>query len=334
MQHSGPPDLDELAFQWQRALDAGELALRAAVGTLPASYLNRRRRELIQERQETAALLTGNARTRGVHPLPWLAPVPLSKQMLGLTTPIQACLFDLDGVLTDSARLHASVWAQVLDEFLLRSTATTGWHFIPFDRDADYRTYIDGRSRLEGIHSFLDSRGIRLPEGRVDDPPDADTAHGLAKRKGEALERSLLQRGVTALPGAHRYLDAAGRAGLTRAVISASARTVSMLELAGLARLVEVSVDADVIHAENIHTSPSPDLLLAACRRLDVRPQEAVTFTHSVAGVVAGRTAGSAVIGVAQGSDAELLRDFGAERIIPSLSMLLDARLVPDDGME
>ena len=176
--------------------------------------------------------------------------------------------------------------------------------------------------------------GYRLPDGRVDDPPNADTAHGLAKRKGEALEQSLLQRGVTALPGAHRYLDAAGRAGLTRAVISASARTVSMLELAGLARLVEVRVDADVIRAENIRTSPSPDLLLAACRRLGVRPQEAVTFTHSAAGVVAGRKAGSEVIGVAEGSDAELLRDFGAERIIPSLGMLLDSRLVPADGME
>ena len=171
-QHPVPPDLDDLASQWQRALDAGELALRAAVGTLPASYLNRRRRELIQERQDTAALLTGLARSRGVRPLPWLSPVPLSKEMLGLTAPILACLFDLDGVLTDSARLHAHAWAQVLDELLLRSTAATGWHFIPFDRDADYRTYIDGHSRLEGIHSFLDSRGIRLPEGRVDDPTE------------------------------------------------------------------------------------------------------------------------------------------------------------------
>ncbi len=176
--------------------------------------------------------------------------------------------------------------------------------------------------------------GSACPRDESTIHPDADTAHGLAKRKGEALERRLLQRGVTALPGVHRYLDAAGRAGLTRAVISASARTVSMLELAGLARLVDVCVDADVIRAESIRTSPSPDLLLAACRRLDVRPQEAVTFTHSAAGVVAGRTAGSAVIGVAQGSDAELLRDFGAERVIPSLGMLLDSRLVPDDGME
>ena len=195
VQHPESLDLHVLASHWQRALDAGEFALRAAVETLPASYLSRRRRELTQERQETAALLKDVARARGVRPLPWLPPGPVTKQMLGLTTSNQACLFDLDGVLTDSALLHAAAWAQILDELLLRLTASAGWHFIPFDRDADYRRYIEGRSRLEGIHSFLESRGIRLPEGRIDDPPDADTAQGLAKRKGEALARALLNAG-------------------------------------------------------------------------------------------------------------------------------------------
>jgi beta-phosphoglucomutase-like phosphatase (HAD superfamily) len=327
VQPADPPSLDELASRWQRALDAGEFALRAAADTLPASYLKERRRELIQERQDTAELLKAVARAAG-RPLPWLSPVPVRKQMIGLPAPIRACLFDLDGVLTDSARAHASAWAQVLDEFLLRSTSSTGWHFIPFDPDADYRTYFDGRSRLEGIHAFLDSCGIRLPEGRVDDPPGADTAHGLARRKGEALARGLLQRGVTALPAVHRYLDAAGRAGLTRAVISASASTLEMLELAGLAGLADVYVDAGVIDAEDIRTAPAPDVLLAACRRLGVDPSEAVTFTHSAAGVVAGLAAGLMVVGVAEGSDAELLQDFGAQRIVPSLRTLLDASLV------
>ena len=334
VQRPGSPDLHALASQWQRALDAGEFALRAAAETLPASYLSQRRRDLTQERQETAELLKAVARARGIRPLPWLSPVPVSKQMLGLTTSIQACLFDLDGVLTDSGLLHAAAWAQVLDELLLRLTASTGWHFIPFDREADYRTYIEGRSRLDGIHSFLDSRGTRLPEGRVDDPPNADTAHGLAQRKGEALARGLVQRGVTALPGVHRYLDAAGRAGLMRAVISASASTSPMLDLAGLAGLVEVCMDADVIHAENVRTAPSPELLLAACRHLDVRPQDAVTFTHSASGVVAGLAAGMAVIGVGQDSDAELLSDYGAPRIIPSLSTLLGSSLTGGDAMQ
>ena len=99
----------------------------------------------------------------GARQLPWLSPVPVSKQMIGLPPSVQACLFDLDGVLTDSAQLHAAAWAQVLDELLLRLTASAGWHFIPFDRNGDYRTYIDGRSRLEGVHGFLESRGSVCP---------------------------------------------------------------------------------------------------------------------------------------------------------------------------
>ena len=266
--------------------------------------------------------------------MPWLSPVPVRRDMLGLAASTQACLFDLDGVLTDSALLHASAWAQVLDELLLRMSARTGWHFIPFDPDADYRTFLGGRPRLEGIHAFLDSRGIRLPEGRVDDPADADTASGVARHKGEVLAHDLRQHGVTALPGVHRYLDAAGRAGLTRAVVSASASTSAMLELAGLGGLVEVCMDADVIRSENIRTPPSPEVLLAACRRLDVSPQDAVTFTHSAAGVAAGLAAGMTVVGVGQGADAELLRGFGAPRIVPSLSLLLAPSLTAGDETE
>ena len=161
----------------------------------------------------------------------------------------------------------------------------------------------------------------------MDDTEDADTASGLAKHKGEALARGLRQHGVTALPGVHRYLDAAGRAGLTRAVVSASASTWSMLELAALGPLIEVYMDADVIRSENIRTPPSPYVLLAACRRLDVSPPDAVTFTHSAAGVAAGLAAGLTVVGVGEGADAELLRGFGAPRIIPSLSALLASPL-------
>ena len=213
--------------------------------------------------------------------------------MLGLPATVRACLFDLEGVLTDSAVLHALAWGEVFDDFLLRLADKTGWQFIPFDRDSDYRTYLDGRPRLEGVHAFLDSRGIRLPEGRPDDPERMPTPpRGLARRKGEALARCLRQRGVTALAGARRYLEVAGQAGLARAVVSASASTLPMLELAGLATLVEERVDADVIRAEGLRARPAPDLLLVACRRLGVRPEEAVTFTHSAAGVAAGHAAG------------------------------------------
>ena len=168
-----------------------------------------------------------------------------------------------------------------------------------------------------------------LPEGRPDDPAHAETASALARRKGELIARGLEQQGVTALPGARRYLEAAGRAGLKRAVISASASTAPMLELATLATLVDAWVDAEVIHAEAVRTPPAPDLLLAACRRLDVRPEDAVTFTHSPAGVAAGVAAGLTVIGIgATPAEQEVLRGFGAERTVPALGVLLDRVLV------
>jgi HAD superfamily hydrolase (TIGR01509 family) len=317
-------DLEPLAAGWQRALDAADRALRAAAESLPPAYLGPRRRALVEERRQTADLLVQVAREQGVRPLPWLSPVPVGKRMLGLDTAVEACLFDLDGVLTDSNRLHADAWGTVLDDLLLRLSGKTGWQFIPFDCNGDYRTYIDGRSRLEGIHAFLESRGIRLPEGHGDDPPGADTACGLATRKGEALARDLESRAVTPLPGVRRYLEAAGRAGLRRAVVSASANTLSMLELAGLAPLFETWVDADVIRTEAARTPPAPDLLLAACRRLDIRPELAVTFTHRPAGVAAGRAAGMHVIGVGEGRDEALRRGLGADVVVPSLDALLD----------
>ena len=269
------------------------------------------------------------AEVTGVLPRPWLSPVRLNTRMLGLPSTVRACLFDLEGVLTDSAVLHALAWGEVFDDFLLRLADKTGWQFIPFDSDADYRAYLDGRPRLEGVHAFLHSRGIRLPEGRLDDPERADTAAGLATRKGEALARCLRQRGVTALAGARRYLEVAGQAGLARAVVSASASTLPMLELAGLATLVEERVDADVIRSEGLRARPAPDLLLAACRRVAVRPEHAVTFTHSAAGVAAGHAAGLVVIGVGDRAEQELLRGFGAERVVPSVTTLLAPVLAP-----
>ena len=261
---------------------------------------------------------------------PWLSPVPVTNTMLGLPDNARACLFDVEGVLTDSAALHAWAWGEVFDDLLVRVAAKTGWQFIPFDRVADYREYVDGRSRLEGVHAFLDSRGIRLPEGRADGAAEADTACGLALRKAEAMTRALSQRGVTALPGALRYLQATARAGVKRAVVSASANTLPMLELAGLATLVEERVDADAIRTEQLRSRPAPDLLLAACRRLDVRPTEAVTLTHTAAGVAAGRAAGLATVGIGSGARAELLLDSGAEHVVPTLSTLLDSRLLAD----
>ena len=267
------------------------------------------------------------AQVTRIHPAPWLSPIPVTTELLGLPSGTRACLFDLDGVLTDSGLLHAWAWGEVFDDFLLRNSEKTGWHFIPFDRVADYRAFIDGRRRLDAIHVFLGSRGIRLPEGRTEGPGGADTAYDLASRKGEVIERELLRRGLSAVAGARRYLEAAGHAGLGRAVISASQSTSAMLERSGLTSLVEARIDADVIREDGLRSPPSPDLVLAACRRLGVTAHEAVSFSHSPVGVAAAHRAGLFVIGVGGDAQAELLALYGAEQSIASLGELLDRRL-------
>jgi HAD superfamily hydrolase (TIGR01509 family) len=322
-----PLELDTAASAWQRSLDRAERALDAASASLTAAELGQRRRALERERRETAELLAGLARVAGVQPAPWLSPVPVTTHMLGLPGGVAACLFDLDGVLTDSGVLHAWAWAQVFDAFLLGLSERAGWHFRPFDRDADYRAYLDGRPRLEGVHAFLDSRGIRVPEGRPGDAAGSRTATGLAAQKSAILQRGLRERGVTALAGARRYLEAAGHAGLARATVSASANASPMLDLAGLTTLVEAQVDASAIEDEGLRGRPAPDLLLAACRRLGVPRESAVSFTHSPAGVAAGHAAGMLVVGVGGEGDAELLRGFGANRVVPALVGMLEHRL-------
>jgi HAD superfamily hydrolase (TIGR01509 family) len=327
MPSTAMPALDRIAFEWGRAFDADDRALSSAAVHPLDLDVAKRRRDLAQERVQTADLLARVARLSGVQPAPWLSPIPVSRQMLGLPPQIRACLFDLDGVLTDSGTLHARAWADTFDPFLLELYGQTGWQYVPFDPETDYRTYIDGRPRLEGVHLFLNGRGIQLPEGHRDDPSDAATAYGLARRKNDALTRGLHAQGVKTVGGARRYLEAAASAGLARVAISASTRMSPMLELAGLAALVDECVDADLIAARGLRSRPAPDLLLAACTRAAVRPAEAVTFTQSPEGIAAGRAAGLVVIGVGTGERAELLRGFGAEVVVPSLGSLLDRRL-------
>ena len=325
-----PVDLELLSAHWQRALDAAGTALRAAVGSLPATEVRERQVALVRETERTAGTLRELG--RGRQPAPWLSPTPVTNRMLGLPAGVRAGLFDVEGVLTDSSRLHASAWGEVFDDYLSRVAAKTGWQFVPFDRVADYRTYVESRSRLEGVHAFLGSRGIRVREGSPDDRSDADTAFGLSKRKGNLLETRLHERGVTALPGARRYLEAARRAGLSLAVVYESASTEEILERAGLASLIDERVDAAVISAEALHSRPAPDLLLAACRRLGgVHPAEAVAFTNTAAGVVAGLRAGMLTIGIGDTGQLETLEGFGAQQVVPGLGALLDRRLARAD---
>jgi beta-phosphoglucomutase-like phosphatase (HAD superfamily) len=320
-------NLERVADHWQRALDADYRALNAVDGILPHTVIAPRLYDLARERHDAELLLARLAQTTGIRPAPWLAAQPVTHKALGLPDKVEACIFDLDGVLTDSGVVHAWAWAETFDPLLLRLSEKTGWQFVPFDRDADYRAFVDGRPRLEGVHTFLASRGIRLPEGRPEDTAQAQTAYGLAKRKSELLAHALQIRGVAALDGARRYLEAAGRAALPRAVISASTKTLPMLRLAGLDILVEERVDAEAIQSEGLRARPAPDLLLAACRRLDVPPEVAVTFTHTAAGIAAGHAAGMRVVGVAEDGQSDVLRGFGAEHVVESLDVLLDRHI-------
>lgn len=318
-------ELDTVASRWQSAFDAAQRALSAAGGRfgLPPAELEERRRGLVKERQDIGHMLAWLARDTGVPP-PRLSTVPVTPRMLGLDGVVRACVFDLDFVLTDSAALHAAAWAETFDAFLLRLADETHAQFRPFDGERDYTAYLEGRPRLEGIHAFLDSRGIRLQEGRLDDSATVESAYGLARRKGDVLARMLRQHGVAARPAARRYLEACGHARVERAVLSASTSTESMLDVARLGGLIDARVDADVIRSEHLRSRPAPDVVLAACRQLGVPPGEAVSFTHSPAGVVAAKAAGVVPIGVASGADAELLRGYGANQVVESLDRLLD----------
>ena len=243
--------------------------------------------------------------------------------MLGLPDHVRAALFDLDGVLTKTAAVHAAAWKEMFDDFLRRRAAETGEPFVPFDAHDDYDRYVDGKPRSDGVRSFLAARGIELPEGRPDDPPPAATVHGLGNRKNE-LVLAKLAGGVEVYPGSVRYVEALRDAGVPRAVVSSSANTKAVLAVTGLDKLFEVVVDGVVAVDEGLAGKPAPDTFLAAARRLGVDPPAAAVFEDALAGVEAGR-AGSfgCVVGVDRVGQADELRRHGADIVVPDLADLL-----------
>jgi beta-phosphoglucomutase family hydrolase len=244
--------------------------------------------------------------------------------VLGLPNSIRACLFDLDGVLTQTAKVHATAWEEMFDAFLATRAKRTGEPFVPFDPIVDYDAYVDGKPRADGTRSFLESRGIHLPEGSPDDPPDADTIHGLGNRKNVILLRLLRTQGVQVYPGSVRYLQAVREAGLRRAVVSASANTHDVLRGAGIADEFEVVIDGVVAEQEHLRGKPAPDPYLAAARRLQSSPSEAAVFEDALAGVESGRAGGFGfVVGVDRVGQREALRNHGADIVVEDLSELL-----------
>ena len=206
--------------------------------------------------------------------------------MLGLPSDVRACLFDLDGVLTQTATVHAAAWKRMFDEYLRARAARTGERFIPFDPAADYGEYVDGKPRSDGVRSFLASREIELPEGEADDPPDRETVRGLGNRKNELVLRLIREQGVKAYPGSVRYLEAVRDAGLKLAVVSSSTNCHDVLVAAGIEEFFEARIDGVVAEREHLHGKPAPDTFLAGARALSVKAGEAAVFEDALAGVV------------------------------------------------
>jgi HAD superfamily hydrolase (TIGR01509 family) len=256
--------------------------------------------------------------------LPWLTKGGVTNRMLGLPPSARACIFDLDGVLTMSGEVHAAVWAETFDRFLLEQADLHHRPYVPFDPRHDYEDLLAGRPRLEGIRSFLGSRGIGLPDGEGDDAPGALTIHGLANRKNELLQRHLRREGVAAFSGSRSFVEGVRMAGLACAVVSPSANTGLFLQLAGLESLVDVQVDGSLIDAERLRAKPAPDTLLAACRQLEVEPPKTVACETTPAGIAAARAAGIGfVVAVHRHGDSDLLRASEADAIVGDLSDLL-----------
>jgi beta-phosphoglucomutase-like phosphatase (HAD superfamily) len=332
----GMETVSTLSTQWRGALDAAEDALdavarsRHALGFEPAE-MQSRVRNLVHERADAEDTLERFAVMMHAGRHRRLTGPRANGELLGLDRSVVACVFDLDGVLTASAALHTAAWQETFDELLARHHESAGDRYgawRPFDARHDYDLYIHGRPRIEGVHAFLASRGIRLPEGAPGDRSDAETAHGVSNRKNAALRRRLGLDGVRAFDGSLRFLEAAHEAGLRCAVVSPSENTAAILGRSGLVGLVEEVIDAEVIQAGKLQSKPAPDWVLEACRRLDVEPAAVATFETTVAGVAAGRAAGvHRVIGVDRSGRGSTLVAHGADRAVSDLADLIDPLL-------
>jgi HAD superfamily hydrolase (TIGR01509 family) len=328
--------LDLLAFHWREALDSAGDTL-GDVGRSPQALhfstgeLRARLSQLEHERDVTDRELERLAGTVHAHLHRHMRGPRARPSLLALGTLVEACVLELDGVLAPSTDLHATAWRETFDDFLARRHQQAGADRAPwraFDTRRDYFRYLHGRPRIDGVHRFLDSRGIQLPNGDSRQAPGEETAWGLAARKNQVLRRLLRQKGVSAYEGSIRFLELAREARLGLGVVSASANTEETLERAGLLPLVDEVVDGNAMTAEGIRPKPEPDSILAACRRLGVAPSSVATFETTAAGIAAGRAAGvDRVIAVDLGAGSGGLGARPADRVVSELSELIDSEL-------
>jgi beta-phosphoglucomutase family hydrolase len=231
-----------------------------------------------------------------------------------------AVLFDLDGVITDTANLHAASWKQMFDEYLKKRAAD-----FPFDIARDYQLYVDGKSRFDGVRDFLASRNIRLPEGNPDDPPEAVTVCGLGNRKNALVNKIIAEEGVQSYEGSVRLIHQLCDQRFKIAVVTSSQNCDAVLKAAKLDAHFEVQVDGNVIQAKKLAGKPAPDAFLMAAKLLGVEPKRAVVIEDAIAGVQAGRNGNfGLVIGVARKTNAEELQRQGANLVVTDLSELVN----------
>ncbi|QHC27803.1 HAD family hydrolase [Streptomyces sp. HF10] len=240
---------------------------------------------------------------------------------------VRACLFDLDGVLTQTAKVHAAAWKEMFDAYLRERARREGTEFVPFDAVRDYDEYVDGRPREDGVRTFLAARGVRLPEGSSpQDPPDAETVQALGARKNELVLRRIREDGVEPYEGSVRFLHEVRAAGLACAVVSSGANARDVLAAAGIADLFDERVDGVVTRERHLRGKPAADTYLEAARELSVEPGAAAVFEDAPAGVEAGRAGRfGLVVGVDRVGQAEQLRAHGADVVVRDLAELLES---------
>jgi beta-phosphoglucomutase family hydrolase len=242
---------------------------------------------------------------------------------LGLPAAVRACLFDLDGVLTQTAVVHSKAWKQMFDEFLRRHAEQTGEAFKEFT-DHDYDAYVDGKPRLDGTRDFLASRGITLPEGSDGDAPGTPTVNGLSNRKNDLVLTRIREDGVEVYPGSVDYVRRVRDAGLKTAVVSSSANTLDVLECTHLVDLFDARVDGGVAKERHLKGKPAPDTFLAGAQELGADPSSSAVFEDALAGVAAGRAGNFVhVVGVDRVGQAAELKSHGADVVVRDLSELL-----------
>ena len=237
-----------------------------------------------------------------------------------------AVLFDLDGVITDTASLHATCWKQMFDDYLQNRPNQKGEPVKPFDITTDYLLYVDGKQRFDGVRDFLKSRGIKLPEGSVNDQPDADTVSGLGNRKNDLVNAIIEEKGVEAYEGSVKLIRQLRQQGFKIAIVTSSQNCAAVLRAAKLDGLFEIQVDGRMIQAQCLAGKPAPDTFLRAAKLLGVEANRTVVIEDAISGVQAGRAGKfGLVIGVARNRNDEALRHNGAHVVVNDLAELVDA---------